>query len=501
MTEAEELELLELEAEEAQFGAAPASVEAAPAPEKSAARKALEVAGRIAKGGLEVLDYGGGVLRTGLAVGPRIVAGAADDKLSNPEFWNELQDDSLAAINPLDGKTARTTDELLEKSGVGDLGSVNVMGHKFTGRGAVGLAGDVLSGGAASSALKTAGKGAGLLAKTARAMRAPEALVEKGIESAGKGIYRSGLKAADIVGEKFGKGANAVSDTLLKYNIKGSPKQIVDQVRELAAKLGKRQKDILAEATEAGAKVDLDQVLKPVIRDADNIKSGINIAPVKSEATGAKGVLADLAEQGGAKPAVPAVEAVVPTRVDPLIHGVRAPKAVIPGKAAVPEKLAASVSDASRVKTQVYNMLGDQAYSNLGKTKEGAKLFKRSANRMKIAVEQAASKVDPLLGKALKETNKDLGNLLTPLKKLDQEAAKDIMKNNITQVDTTLGALAISNPATGLPMAGGKLLGKLMTSPGVRTRVGASLNKNPNAYFQLLRGGVLPEGEQQDVQK
>jgi len=495
----------------------------------------------IAKGAGNVaaraLDLPGGIVRTAV--------GAAVDPFVDGDLVTG--DDLLEALKG----NAPTTATMMERGGAGEMGSVDlpILG-RVTGRGTVGLLGDIASGLGASSALKAGVKAGGLLGKAASAMRAPEALVESGVKAAGKGIYRSGAKALDIVGDKFKKGRYGVSDTMLKYGIKGSPEQVKEQIRAVADRLAQQQQDIIQGANQLGATVDFKKVLAPVSREAGGLTKGINIIPVRNQAASAQTMLDDLIERGGYVPekVIPA-EAVqaplfssadealsVPTKqmgavadvplkgvavgqqtplfpleqlstkvpentlLEEIVNRGELPKVQqplltplegVPGPrpTVIPGKAAAGVADASKVKSQLYDQLKSDAFSDLSKDKAGAKLFKRAANRLKIAVEQSVDQVEPGAGAQLRETNRELGNFLTVMKKVDSEAAKDIMKNSVTQIDSSLAAMALADPSV-LPAVAGKGIGKLLTSGGTRSRVGHLLATN-NSVAPLLSQGLI----------
>jgi len=430
---------------------------------------ALGVAGKA-------LDYAGGVART---------AGAAAtmDSVNAGDVINSL------LAKPLAGS------DILERGGMAESGKLSdVLPGLYsdtgegmalerggfldpTGRGAAGMALEV-----ATDPLTYLTLGA---AKT----------VGKGAEKVGESMYRSGLKRADRTLELVGKGKKGFSDTAIKYGLTGSAESIAERAQELAAKLAKEQQDILASAARAGATVDVEKVIAPVMRDASKIQSGVNIPQVKGEARGFAGNLQQLADETRVIP-----EQVIPEKNSLTLPGEGGPSVISaefePGYT-IPGRAAPSVVDASRLKSQVYGLIGDNAYSTIARDKTGQKLFKRTANRLKIGVEQSVSRVNPGMGKRLKEVNKDLGSLLSSKKVLANEATKEINKNALTSVD---GMLSMLNPAAAVA----KKAADIFKGTAARTKGGKAVmkagqamqRKQANPYQFLLKEAVRQQGVQ-----
>lgn len=407
----------------------------------------LSVPGRAA-------DYAGGVARTGLA--------AAADPLVEANLVT--QEDLL---NALKGQAPQSA-EFLERGGVPEMGSVNVpFVGPVSGRDVLGFGLDVatdpltyatLGGGAARKAAVKAGKTTPLL--SARSVLAPtETLRQK----AGRALYgaSASLKRGDIAGAKVGKGDTAVSNVLFKYGITGGAKETADKALDLAEQLYQRQQQILMDASEMGAQVDIEKALLRPAKKAKQVATGTQrgaVLPVRQQAGQAGAVLEDLAAQQAG------------------MYG--------PGNLFTPV-------EASRAKTQFYGLLGDDAYSQLAKSDEGARIFKDAASRTKTAVEAGIRKVDPQLARELREVNRDLGALLSSKKVMSTEAGKEIMKNSITPVDT---ALLFASPGT----AAAKKAGDILKAPGFRTKAGMSLATDPGVTDVLLRRYLLDtQGEEQ----
>lgn len=478
LTAAELAELAELEkqfgpkltpTEEAELAALEANMPQEPT---SALGTVGKLGGKALGAAATALGYAGGLTRTGLL-------GAADAFVPGDLITEE---DVYAAVK---GR-APTTDELLARQGYGEMGSVNVpfLG-KFTGRGALGFAGDTLldpttylgigAGKKAAEALKQTGKTTASLLNPSQVLR----------QVGGKELYQSGLKSADLVAKKFGKGEKALSETLFKYGVTGGGEAISDKAAELASQLANRQAAILAQASSKGAVVDAAKALAPIQKSAQAIASGRNLLPVKQAATSFKSVLDDLVKTGS-QTADTAVTQSVPTGLlspsgAPLTRTVTT---AIPGTSPL------SAVEASKIKSQIYNLVGDNAYSSLVNDKAATKLFKTAGKRLKTATERAVSGVDEALGAELKAVNKDLGNILTSRKVLQREAAKDIAKNALTSVDA---ALLVANPA----VAAGKKVGDILKSSAFRTNVGRAAALDPGYADILLRqmGREYNEGD------
>lgn len=475
LTPAEEKELSDLEAKHAlQDRMASASKFVSGESRQYENDSALKRAGRV----LDTVS-GMGLLRTGVAAVPRTAKALIQQ---DPSQLESMHDDLALALR---GQAPSTT-ELLEKTGVPAGSTLNEATGKrvplignITPRGVLGFAGDVGSGAAATEGLKLLQAGGGALSGIAEAARTPEAYVEKGIESAGKSLYRSGLKAADIIGKKFGKGEKALSDTLLKYGVSGSANSIADQATAIADQLAREQQTILAEATSKGARVDTGKLLKPIQDSARNMaKRGENIKTVQNAASSFADDIDGIIQSGSAKPA----ETVVSSVTSPIVDASGNPIVSEVSKT-TPAQTAFTPLQASSTKSQIYNLVGDQAYNQLAKTKTGSKLFKVAGSRLKTGVERAVEGVDPELGTRLKEVNKDLGNILTSKKVLASEAGKEIMKNSLTSIDGIL----LTNPT----VLATKKLTDVLKGTGFRTTAGKTLAQNPYEVLNTIRAGAI----------
>jgi hypothetical protein len=218
---------------------------------------------------LRGLDYAGGL--------GRLAASGLVNAAQYP-FTGESLNKETDILDALKGH-APSTSEYMKRAGVEDLGALSDVipgaysetgeGLRLkkgglldpTGRGTIGMAGDVafdpltyltLGG----SAVAKAGK----VGKVAEKVLKPTANIA---ESTGKSIYKSGLKSIDQQAMKYGK--EPVSDTLMKYGISGSAESIYKQMDDLAETLVGQQKDILSRATQAGGQANMSKAMQGTI--------------------------------------------------------------------------------------------------------------------------------------------------------------------------------------------------------------------------------------------
>lgn len=359
---------------------------------------------------LRGLDYPGGIARTAVAGLANIpYAAATGQSFVGPK-------DVAQAFR---GK-APGVGEYLERAGVPEGGSVDVpiVGDVST-RDVAGLAGDIVTD--PLTALSRAGKlGANVL--------------DVGAQSAGKKMFKSGLKKVDqAVAEK---GAKPFSDVMLENKISGTSQQIQKQSESLLRDT-KSARDILHEAADnAGAMVDPKVAFKDSLDKA--VKMGERDPGLK-----------DLAEKLKDK---------IQVYMD---HG------------PVP------LSQASEWKTNLYNALPDSAYDKFGKLKGPADRVQKSmASGLKTSIEDAGNKAAPGMGDQIAQANETMQTLLSGRKPLKQavRSAKNI--NPVTSVDVMLGgatAAATHNPYQTAAMMAVKKAGDISKTTGFRTTAGKGL--------------------------
>jgi len=160
------------------------------------------------------------------------------------------------------------------------------------------------------------------------------------------------------------------------------------------------------------------------------------------------------------------------------------PQDLIQPVAPIPATGGLKPSEMSDLTTQLYKMSQDSAYDTLRSSTPGQKASKRAAARTDTARAAAIRKVDPKLAREFREINKDLSALLTTKKPMATEASKEVMKNAITPIDTSLFYL---DPLLGAA----KKAGDISKTPGFRTKVGMSMATDPGTYDVLLRRALI----------
>lgn len=444
-----------------------------------------EAALAIGKGALNVagraLDYPGGIIR--------VAAGGYANALTGKEIVTP--DDLLEALKG----NAPTTATMLERGGAGEMGAVDLGAFgRYTGRGTLGFAGDLVSGLGASAGLKAVAKGGGLLAKMASAARAPEALLEKGMNKTGTAIYRSGMKKFDRAAELMGKGRHAVSNVLGKHNVWGGARSIQEGADNIVNELQAKVEKAIAQATESGKTIDIEKALAPVRADAKAMMAAQGTTEVKNQVGNFLNEVDNLIAQSK----VPGVKVFpqqmkpglsfkngefISSEIDPATAGfLPAKETIVPPEAALISEVTPDMprpytpSSANEVKKQVYGLLKDPKFATLAQNDAGTKLMKRGVRGIKEAVEDSSAGVQAW--------NADIAPLLSAKKKISQELTSEIGRNGVSSVD---GALAGAN---WLALLGKKTADILKGTPA-RTG-GGLLLQNPTT--QQLAAQALIEG-------
>lgn len=333
----------------------------------------------------KALDYVGGVSRAALANRPEVLLAEAlssdkpiDAKEQAMRGAEELKQALMA--NP------KSSSELMESRGVGEMGSVNLpLLGKTTGRGTVGFLADV-----ATDPLSYVG--AGQLGKQ----------VSKG----GKKLYQRAFKNVDLALEKMGKGKNAFSNTLLRAGAPtGSMEDIAAFSDDLAEKLLNQKNQVLANVDATGKNVDLLSALEKYSDDLGKTIRGTN--------------------ENAAQTAL-----LAKNNLDSQIERLRYHKA---------QGVPLLASEADAIKTSLYADLPESAFNTLTRTKAGQKITKDIARITKETIEEAAPEI--------KDINEPLGILLSGKKGMGKEVGKETTRNAVTSVD---GALAWLDPQAAL---------------------------------------------------
>lgn len=187
------------------------------------------------KGAGQILDYPGGLMRTGLASAAATVSG-------KPGLINDK--DVSAALR---GQSP-TSAEYLERMGVSE-------GMKVPDW--VPLVGGATQRGVEGFALDVATDPLTLLSKGSKAARP----IGNATEKAGEKAYKSGFKKIDE--RLLEKGKESLSDILLKEGAPtGTTRQIAEKTGEMAKGIAKDRADLYKKATEKGVTIDLGYPLE-----------------------------------------------------------------------------------------------------------------------------------------------------------------------------------------------------------------------------------------------
>lgn len=321
----------------------------------------LDAAGRV-------LDYAGGLTRTGLAgvanaasVAGQVIGGT---DLADAESVVGLDDVKSA----LKGKAPGSA-EYLRRLGVPEGGSVDLGGTKFTTRGAAGFAADIATD--PLTALTKLAKNVPYIKKLMNA----EGLTNKATEALGEAVYKSA----------FPKGAEEAAETMLKHGgaPMGSATKLAQKVDDLSNVMAKTRQGMYDRATELG--VAIDPAVKGITKNAD-------------------AVIEAMKKDRGLAPAAAELEELL-TRY----------------KTGGP----VSVDIISEWKTNLYDSLPNSAFSG-PKIKGTAKRFKAAlAADFRNAIVNAGNMAEKGLGDSINALNEKWGTLLgatRPLEKATQAA-------------------------------------------------------------------------------
>lgn len=190
--------------------------------------------------GAKVLDYPGGLMRTGLAATTGLIAGKPD--IVKPE-------DVTSAFKG----EAPPSSEYLKRLGVdeGPTSHVPLLGDVST-RDLEGFGLDV-----ATDPLTLAAKAA---RGGSRLLRAAISPASEATEAVGKSAYKSGLKKIDE--RLVEKGAKPVSEILMQEGKTGTTKTLAKDADQIGKQLGTERAAVYGEVDKLGAKVDMNTAFK-----------------------------------------------------------------------------------------------------------------------------------------------------------------------------------------------------------------------------------------------
>ena len=382
---------------------APVSVETPPQETPGIGSRALETAG-------QVLDYAGGLTRTGLAG----AAGAAKmgyeaatgQPLSEPVAGPA---DVLAAAK---GKAPGTA-EYLRRLGVPEGGSFKIGDTKITARGVTGFAGDI-----ATDPLTAVGKLVKEVPYLTKFLQTPS----RATEAIGEAAYRSGLAKVD---KKLAeRGSGALSDVLIKEGAPiGGIVKIGDKVAAMSDTLGKVRQGLYDRATELGVSIDTAYPLRRAEAVIAKFNKDPGLAPAMSELRG-------------------------------LIDRYKAAGKV-------------SIDELSAWKTNLYDSLPASAFDGFGKIKGQAKTVKAAlAADFRDAIVGAGNKAEKGLGDAIDKLNEKWGILLESQKPL----ARGATEGGTGKLGTAIDGLLLGS-GNGWALAG-KKAAEVANSTAVKTAVG-----------------------------
>jgi len=343
--------------------------------ERGLLSKGLEYTGRV-------LDYPGGLLRTGIAQAGEALSPKSD--IVTKEDW------SMA----LKGK-APTSAEYLERAGLEPGPSVELP-----------ILGDTSLRDVEGFALDVATDPLSLVAKGLKP-------VGRALEGAGKSTYRSAFKKID---ERTAEsGAKKLADVLLEHGAPtGTTKKISGDINNISSGLLDKRSKLYKEGSDLGAKVDVESAMKDAIGETQRLKT----------TRGAEGLgqeleqnISSLFEKSGPKDMFGNSEKI---KLPPL-----------------------SLQEASELKTRLYDTLPQNVFDRFGRVKGDAKkLTKLQARGLKEEIVKQANAVKPGLGDEIDKLNIDLGALMSSKQPLKMQIRRGETPNALTSVDAMLGALA-----------------------------------------------------------
>lgn len=411
------------------------------------------IGGQILEGVGRALDYTGGLGRTAVA---QVADVFTDKDLVQEGDWSKA----------FKGQ-APSGEQILDRAGM----------EEGFGRDAAGFALEVLADPLTYTGVGALAKGAGkglakaglqktgnVVSKTGKAVDSALNLPSTAISKGGKGLYKFGMGRIDEISRKYGK--EPVSDLLLEKGIKGSNRQIAEQMEALGKALGKEKQSILKQADNAGVSANMDTFTKEAdafikyaqeIEDPQLLKAA---AKLQKQVDQYKNIGLSGGDFGPRKQIKPSVADEYRQNIDKLI-----PKS--------------AWEQMSSKHTPQYI--------------EGLKDLRRGASKAVYdSVDQIGRKAD------LERVNKELGQVLTSKDTQLREAFKEGVKPGISAVDLiTMGF----DPGVGLL----KKTGQLMLAPKVTTTLGEGayrygrgpiMSKVINAPTRrLIANELLPDNE------
>ena len=402
-------------------------------PEKSFGMKALEGAGRV-------LDYAGGLTRTGVA---NIADQFTDKELVQDGDWKRA----------FRGE-APTSAEILERAEIPEGAKVDLMPEipiPFT---------DMRIG-EGDSSMRDVG---GFVLDTAldplnyvtlggtKAVKETLRPFSRVTNNASKNLYKSGLKKID---EKLiEKGNRPISPILWDEGKWGSNKKLLNDVENINDEKMLTRDEMYSQGDKAGVRADPSQATQYARPEIERLKRDPTLKEITDQ------LEAKLAsyESGG-----------------PV-----------------------SLGQMSEWKTNLYDSLPANAYDQYGKLKRPVQRFQRDLARGFKETIEGGAELAGIGGKNLSNLNSEIGTLIASKKPLYQEVKKANTKNPFTAIDGGLLGFAITNPTQGLPVLAIKKAADIGKTTAFRTGAGM-LGKNLTEHnimgpaYDIIARGLLTD--------
>jgi len=230
------------------------------------------------------------------------------------------------------------------------------------------------------------------------------------LASGGRKIYNTAFKDLDAIAKA--KNLPPVTDLLWgagthgggveNATVKGSYDKVAEQIAAKMDNYAKKREALYAIGDEAGAMVHPAEAMDPAIQHLIDL----NLAKRP-----------DLTSSNTLGPAMSAIEEHVAT-----------PKLTL--------------SEASKVKTGLYDSLPESTWSAMSKTNAGKDIIRRMARGYQQGIETQASRAVPGLGERIAEVNQPWGQLLDVGKQVSKNVKKEATKDHFTKMDVTSGILS-----------------------------------------------------------
>lgn len=308
-------------------------------------------------------DYGGGIVRTGVAGAAGVVTG--NQTVTAKDLKNMLKGQAPGSA------------EYLQRMGMEEGPAIDIpgLGH-LSARDIAGLAGDITT------------DPLTVVARSVKTMPYLGKLLNSGglaTEALGEAVYKSAVRSTEnklVRAGKIEKGTQPIGDALVEAGAPvGGMEKLARNVDEISSTMGKMRQALYARATELGVTVDTGYPLKH-----------------------AEGVIADMKRH---PPLVPLAEKLEADLINPYKGAGRV-----------------TLEQLSDWKTELYQSLPASAYGPNGRMLPAAKKLKAALARdFKDAIVQAGNKAEKGLGDSINQINEKWGPLLAARPQLAKDVA------------------------------------------------------------------------------